>query len=350
MTPLETRAACHAAPEGTATFCVRRHVSSPVTLNGGTSYDPDGDTFIYTWEQVSGPSVTLTDPHSASSSFTAPTAGTGGSPGVVSTVAFESTVSDGFPFDAPAPGYADFTYVADTVTIDITNINHAPIATAGPDQPAAENTTVALDGSTSNDADADVLTYAWTQVGGPTVALTNAGAAVARFTAPFVSSGGANLEFELTVDDGYGGSSTDRVLVAMRNVNDPPACGLARPSVAALWPPDHRLLSVGVLGVSDPNGNATTTITGVTQDEATCGLGDGDTGPDAIIAANGTVLLRAERSGIHGIDAHHPDFTTALRPAEHRRVHARLYRRGGSTRGGANGSKDTATKTRRPTR
>jgi hypothetical protein len=283
---------------------------SPVTLNGGASYDPDGDTFIYTWEQVSGPSVTLTDPHSASPTFTAPTADTGGSPGVISTVAFELTVSDGFPFDAPAPGYADFTYVADTVTIDITNINHAPIATAEPRSARSREHHRGARRLHQQRCGRRCLTYAWTQVR-PDRRADERGGGDCGFTARSSAVVGRTSSSSLTVDDGYGGSSTDRVLVAVRNVNDPPACGLARPSVAALWPPDHRLVSVGVLGVSDPNGNATITITGVTQDEATCGLGDGDTGPDAIIAANGTVLLRAERSGKGNGRVYHIHFTVS---------------------------------------
>ena len=57
------------------------------------------------------------------------------------------------------------------------------------------------------------------------------------------------------------------------------------------------MVAVGITGVSDPNNNATITITGVTQDEPTNGLGDGDTAIDAVINGDGTVLLRAERSG-----------------------------------------------------
>jgi hypothetical protein len=57
------------------------------------------------------------------------------------------------------------------------------------------------------------------------------------------------------------------------------------------------MVAVGITGVSDPDNNATITITGVTQDEPTNGLGDGDTPIDAVINADGTVLLRAERSG-----------------------------------------------------
>ena len=83
----------------------------------------------------------------------------------------------------------------------------------------------------------------------------------------------------------------------MQNINDPPLASAAQPTPRALWPPNHGLVAVGITGVSDPNNNATITITGVTQDEPTNGLGDGDTPIDAIINADGTVLLRAERSG-----------------------------------------------------
>ena len=56
-------------------------------------------------------------------------------------------------------------------------------------------------------------------------------------------------------------------------------------------------VSVGIVGVTDPDNNQVTiTVTGVTQDEPVNGLGDGDTGPDAVLQGS-TVLLRAERSG-----------------------------------------------------
>ena len=135
------------------------------------------------------------------------------------------------------------------------------------------------------------------QVEGPAVTLSGAGTATPGFTAPFVSAGGADLTFAVTVNDGYGGTATDTVVVHVQNANDPPLASAARPSIATLWPANHGMVSVSILGVSDPDNNATITITGVTQDEPTNGLGDGDTAIDAIINADGTVLLRAERSG-----------------------------------------------------
>ena len=47
-------------------------------------------------------------------------------------------------------------------------------------------------------------------------------------------------------------------------------------------------------------GSVTLNVTGVTQDEPTSGLGDGDSSPDAVILAGDppdTVLIRAERAG-----------------------------------------------------
>jgi hypothetical protein len=79
--------------------------------------------------------------------------------------------------------------------------------------------------------------------------------------------------------------------------NDRPACGAAQPSRALLWPPNHALVPVGIVGVTDPNNDPlTVTITGVTQNEPTNGLGDGDMSPDAVIQG-ATAWLRAERSG-----------------------------------------------------
>lgn len=80
--------------------------------------------------------------------------------------------------------------------------NRAPVANAGADQNVQERSAVVLSGSGS-DVDGDVLTYAWTQTGGPTVTITNANAAQAGFTAPDVAAGAPErLTFQLSVSDG----------------------------------------------------------------------------------------------------------------------------------------------------
>ena len=82
--------------------------------------------------------------------------------------------------------------------------------------------------------------------------------------------------------------------------NQPPVCSSATVDPKTLWPPDHTLRNVTISGVTDPDPGDTVTInvTGVTQDESVNGLGDGDTGPDAVTTPNSNVVkVRAERSG-----------------------------------------------------
>lgn len=283
---------------------------APVTLDGAASFDIDGDAFTRSWVQMSGPTVTLSDTTAANPTFTAPFVSAGGAPGVVATLVFKLTVDDGFNPDAPAPGYS-LTDVADEVTIDITNVNNLPIAAAGVDQTINENAAVMLTAADSSDPDGDTLTHAWVQVGSPTVTISGANTASPTFTAPFVSAGGVSLTFQLTVNDGYGGTATDTIVVHVQNANDPPLASAARPSQALLWPPNHGLVAISILGVTDPNNNATITITGVWQDEATSGLGDGDTPVDAIVNPDGTVLIRAERAGNGNGRVYHIHFTAA---------------------------------------
>lgn len=65
-----------------------------------------------------------------------------------------------------------------------------------------------------------------------------------------------------------------------------------------LWPPNHKLETVSVQGVTDPNGDPITImITAITQDEPVNGLGDGDTAPDGFGVGTSQAQLRRERSG-----------------------------------------------------
>lgn len=251
-----------------------------VTLHGENSYDPDGESVTYAWLQTTGPPVALSGAGTAQATFTAPLVGAAGV-----TLTFALRASDGIDS------------ATDTVSVVVENVNHAPTADAGADQTKAEGSEVMLDGNASRDPDGDPLTYLWTQVSGPTVALSGAETDIPTFVAPPVGPGGATLVFQLRVDDGLGGQATDEASVLVQNVNDPPACEAARPSPSSLWPPNHKLMLVRIVGVSDPDNNPVTVTTiGVTQDEPVNGLGDGDTSPDAMWKKE-TLLLRAERAG-----------------------------------------------------
>ncbi len=254
---------------------------SLVMLDGTGSYDPDTDPLTYSWVQIPDPTVTLVGADTAEPTFTAPFVGAGGE-----TLTFELTVSD------------ETDISSDTVNVIVENVNHDPVADAGPDQTRDEGTLVSLDGTASSDPDNDPLTYEWVQLSGPTVTLSDPATPTPTFTAPpVVAMASVTLEFELTVDDGFDVVASDTVVITVLDTNAPPACDLAQPSLAMLWPPNHKLIPVTITGVSDPDDEEVLiTILDVTQDEPLNGLGDGDTAPDAVIQGD-TVLLRAERAG-----------------------------------------------------
>jgi hypothetical protein len=255
--------------------------ASPVTLDGSGTFDQDGDVLTYDWVQTAGTPVTLIDADTATPTFTAPLVGAGGD-----TLTFELTVDDGSDS------------ASSTVNVIVENVNHDPIAMAGDDQTKDEGASVTLDGTGSNDPDSDSLTYSWMQAGGSVVVLSNPNSATPTFTAPqVVGVTSETLVFELTVEDGYGGVDTDQVAITVLDTNAPPACELGRPSISMLWPPNHKMHAISIVGVTDPeNDGVQITILGVTQDEPVDGLGDGDTSPDAVIQGD-TVLIRSERAG-----------------------------------------------------
>ena len=80
--------------------------------------------------------------------------------------------------------------------------------------------------------------------------------------------------------------------------NNPPDCSGATPSQDSLWPPNHNLEIINVLGINDPDGDTVAiTIDSIFQDEPTNDTGDGSTSPDGFGINTDTAEVRAERSG-----------------------------------------------------
>jgi cysteine-rich repeat protein len=80
--------------------------------------------------------------------------------------------------------------------------------------------------------------------------------------------------------------------------NLPPDCSEAVASVDEMWPPNHKMQSVGILGVTDPDGDPLVlTVTAIGQDEPIDATGDGATCPDGVGVGLDSVSLRSERSG-----------------------------------------------------
>ncbi|MEU4157684.1 hypothetical protein [Actinoplanes sp. NPDC026670] len=167
-----------------------------VTLDGSGS---TGAIDTYSWTQTGGPAVILTGAATPIATFVPVQAGT---------YTFRLAVS--------GPGGA-----ASPLTVPVTVTGTAPAAAnAGPDQTVVRGRTVTLDGSAST----GVETFEWTQVSGPTVALTGARSSKPTFTYPnqaMPAAPGPNAAFvydnepvvlQLTTRN-PSGSSTSRVTV-----------------------------------------------------------------------------------------------------------------------------------------
>jgi hypothetical protein len=267
---------------------------------GAVFLDGDGNdadageeaSLTFQWTQISGDSVVLSG-SGQHVSFTRPTI-PGGDPNAHVVLGFRLTVRD----ICGGSG-------TDDITVDVANIPHDPVAVAQANPTSANEggDTVQLDGSMSSDPDLDPLTYTWEQTEGPTVALVfgpgDTNHVMPMFATPWVSANTV-LKFKLTVSDPYLGTNSAYVTVTVINWHTPPDASHARADVASLWPPDHKMALVHITGVTKPSDDKIA-ITGVTQDEPTNGLGDGDTAIDATMQVNASgddsVLLRAERSG-----------------------------------------------------
>ncbi|MEE8515479.1 MAG: hypothetical protein V3T02_02455 [Alphaproteobacteria bacterium] len=252
-------------------------------LDGTQSYDSDPDDAIvaYDWSLIAGAPVSISSANTATPTITSL------SDMGDMTATFELEVTDKGGLTS-----------TDTVMVTIVK-NSAPVADAGVDQTKDEGELVTLNGTKSRDPDiGDSLTFAWSQTLGPKVELSDASSATPDFPAPSVATR-TLLAFQLTVtdDDNPSGtnllSDTDDVMITVRSVYDAMQCNVAKAEPGILWPPNHKLRQVNITGLSD----ATITVTSITQDESTNGLGDGDTGPDGILGT-ASVEVRAERSGL----------------------------------------------------
>jgi 6-phosphogluconolactonase (cycloisomerase 2 family) len=87
--------------------------------------------------------------------------------------------------------------------------------------------------------------------------------------------------------------------------NRPPDCSAARPSHSVLWPPNHRFVGVGIVGVTQPEGEPVSiTIESLWQDEP---VGRA-LAPDGFGIGSARAKLRAERRGAGNGRAYHVGF------------------------------------------
>jgi hypothetical protein len=214
---------------------------SKVTLGGSNSFDTEGETLSYQWDQIAGPSVTLSNPQAANPTFTAPSSvGSGGE-----LLSFQLTVTD-----------QEAAQVTDTAIVNVTLplANRPPTADAGVDQEVEEDTTVTLDASNSFDPDGDNVSYQWNQIAGPPVTLLpDPTADKPTFEAPFVELAGVSFTFELTVTDTSGLQATDTTIVnvTLPLGNGPPTAVVGDDQTVD----EDQTVTLNGSNSSDPEGN-----------------------------------------------------------------------------------------------
>jgi hypothetical protein len=169
-------------------------------------------------------------------------------------------------------------------------INTPPVADAGPDQLVGAgadcSATVTLDGTGSWDPDGDTLAYEW------------AGSSwTATGPSPRITLPPGHETITLSVQDGNGGTASDTVGITVLDTSPPSLVSLeADPGI--LWPPNHQMVPVRVLGTALDNCDPvpSCSVTRVESSEPVLGTGD-DTSPDWLVTGGLTLRLRAERSG-----------------------------------------------------
>ena len=177
-----------------------------VSLNGTSSFDPDGTITTFSWSQVSGPSTSVISGGNTST----PTA----SQLVVGQYVFKLTVTDN-------NGATGSDQVTITVNPPVTKVNMSPVADAGnSDTVYLPNSTFTLNASQSFDPDGTIASYQWQQISGPNT-VTSSSMSNSEVTISNLQAG--DYEFQLTVTDNEGATSTATIkitVVSESSLND----------------------------------------------------------------------------------------------------------------------------------
>jgi hypothetical protein len=163
-----------------------------VSLNGSSSFDPDGDSLSYHWAQTAGPGVTISNPTAAGPVLTAPTVQG------LTILTFQLTVSDGL-VDSSA-----------SVNITVTKPNQPPVLSSIGDRTVTVGSTLQFTVSAS-DPDDDPLIYSVAPL--PANAAFDAGTRLFAFT-PIVSQVGS-FSLTVAVSDGKGGAASESIRITV---------------------------------------------------------------------------------------------------------------------------------------
>jgi hypothetical protein len=227
-----TAAAANVAPVANA-GSIQSVVLGSVTLDGSASTDANGDTLTYKWALLAKPigsSATLSSTTSAKPTFTADLTGVY----VASLV-----VND---------GKVDSAVV--TATVNAAQANVAPVANAGPFQNVVAGQLVNLDGTSSSDANLDLLTYKWILISKPvgsSAGLSLSTSSRPTFTADLVGT----YVFSLQVNDGKLNSEVSYVSITATVANSAPVANAGTEQAVAVG----ATVTLTGLGSTDANGD-----------------------------------------------------------------------------------------------
>src|SRR5450432_41522 len=171
---------------------------SSISLNGTSSFDPDGTIQSYLWSQASGPNTsTITSNGDVSPAISGL---------VVGTYTFQLLVTDN-------NGATNTDQVTVTVQPAATEVNQTPVALAGSDTTIYLPSDVfQLNALKSYDPDGNIVSYQWKQISGPNTASS------ASMNGDLVDVG--NLEagvyqFQVTVTDNEGAVSAAMIKISV---------------------------------------------------------------------------------------------------------------------------------------
>ena len=165
-----------------------------IYLDGSATRDPNGDSITYTWSQISGTPVTIENSAISKTSFMGIKAGT---------YRFMLSCSDG--------------RATSTDSVDIIIKNVAPSINAGSDMTVDSGSAVTLH-SSGSDPNGDTLSYSWSLIEGPSIALP----AMTTQDIAVTPQNAGLYKFSVVCSDGTGNSQPDEVLLTVNSVNHAP--------------------------------------------------------------------------------------------------------------------------------
>lgn len=199
-----------------------------ISLSDATATDPD-DHWIehFSWSD-GGAGGQFDDPHILHPTYTAPLVSVCSGKDITLTL----TATDCWGAKA-----------SDSLVLHVNNVNALPTVDAGPDQNVHPGSKVTLTG-TGADPDGTIVSYTWTQINGPSVAVRGKDTSTLTFVAPNVTSKTV-FSFRLTVTDDCGATASDVVNVAVTPVPAPPPPAPKPAKLTVEVAPDRPQATIG---------------------------------------------------------------------------------------------------------